>query len=248
MRSSCSLHFSRLNSPKLFSLLKLLQAFFVSTYFPFLKKSVLRVFFLFLKSICFTIEAFLLYVQHFYVAMKEHCRDAAFISFDVTVLDLIVLRVLCLSKPWDRKRDCCHRFGSLLISQEWIFIMNFHLSISIVAVTCFIFLNPIKLKQLRWILLRDICPVTLRGFWRKFCSITTCFVVFSPKAKVNEAEKKYKAIQDKLITVSEEAQALHPQCISLKAEVQAKRKAVHETEVGKKTPNKPFKVHTSLEL
>ncbi|NXD55698.1 SMC6 protein, partial [Corvus moneduloides] len=51
------------------------------------------------------------------------------------------------------------------------------------------------------------------------------------QVKVNEAEKKYKAIQDKLITVSEEAQALHPQCISLKAEVQAKRKAVNETEI-----------------
>ncbi|NWT65997.1 SMC6 protein, partial [Prunella himalayana] len=51
------------------------------------------------------------------------------------------------------------------------------------------------------------------------------------QVKVNEAEKKYKAIQDKLITVSEEAQALHPQCISLKAEVQAKRKTVHETEI-----------------
>uniref|UniRef100_A0A8C5T3T3 Structural maintenance of chromosomes protein 6 n=1 Tax=Malurus cyaneus samueli TaxID=2593467 RepID=A0A8C5T3T3_9PASS len=46
------------------------------------------------------------------------------------------------------------------------------------------------------------------------------------QVKVNEAEKKYKAIQDKLITVSEEAQALHPQCITLKAEVQAKRKAI----------------------
>lgn len=55
---------------------------------------------------------------------------------------------------------------------------------------------------------------------------------------MNEAEKKYKAIQDKLIAVSEEAQALHPQCISLKAEVQAKRKAVNETEVGKKDLSK----------
>ncbi|XP_068039516.1 structural maintenance of chromosomes protein 6 [Anomalospiza imberbis] len=51
------------------------------------------------------------------------------------------------------------------------------------------------------------------------------------QVKVNEAEKRYKAIQDKLITVSEEAQALHPQCISLKAEVQAKRKTVNETEI-----------------
>ncbi|XP_068280613.1 structural maintenance of chromosomes protein 6 isoform X2 [Nyctibius grandis] len=49
--------------------------------------------------------------------------------------------------------------------------------------------------------------------------------------KVNEAEQKYKALQDKLITVSEEAQALHPQCVSLKADVQARRKAVNETEV-----------------
>ncbi|NXP25346.1 SMC6 protein, partial [Scytalopus superciliaris] len=51
------------------------------------------------------------------------------------------------------------------------------------------------------------------------------------QVKVNEAEKKYKAIQDRLETVSEEAQALHPRCISLKAEVQAKRKAVNEIEV-----------------
>ncbi|KAM9298712.1 structural maintenance of chromosomes protein 6 isoform 1-T1 [Morus bassanus] len=51
------------------------------------------------------------------------------------------------------------------------------------------------------------------------------------RAKVNEAEEKYKAIQDKLITVSEEAQALHPQCISLKADIQARRKAVNEAEV-----------------
>lgn len=58
--------------------------------------------------------------------------------------------------------------------------------------------------------------------------------LFAPKVKVNEAEEKYKAIQDKLITISEEAQALHPQCVSLKADVQAKRKAVNEAEVGKK--------------
>ncbi|XP_071404409.1 structural maintenance of chromosomes protein 6 [Pithys albifrons albifrons] len=51
------------------------------------------------------------------------------------------------------------------------------------------------------------------------------------KVKVKEAEKKYKAVQDRLETVTEEAQALHPQCISLKAEVQGKRKAVNEIEV-----------------
>lgn len=58
--------------------------------------------------------------------------------------------------------------------------------------------------------------------------------LFVPKVKVSDAEEKYKAIQEKLITVSEEAQALHPQHISLKADVQARRKAVNEAEVGKK--------------
>ncbi|XP_049674556.1 structural maintenance of chromosomes protein 6 [Accipiter gentilis] len=51
------------------------------------------------------------------------------------------------------------------------------------------------------------------------------------QVKVSDAEEKYKAIQEKLITVSEEAQALHPQHISLKADVQARRKAVNEAEV-----------------
>ncbi|NXP56482.1 SMC6 protein, partial [Heliornis fulica] len=51
------------------------------------------------------------------------------------------------------------------------------------------------------------------------------------QVKLNEAEEKHKAIQDKLIAVSEEAQVLHPQCVSLKADVQAKRKAVSEAEV-----------------
>ncbi|KFW88443.1 Structural maintenance of chromosomes protein 6, partial [Phalacrocorax carbo] len=51
------------------------------------------------------------------------------------------------------------------------------------------------------------------------------------RVHICEAEEKYKAIQDKLITISEEAQALHPQCISLKADVQARRKAVNEAEV-----------------
>ncbi|KFP90045.1 Structural maintenance of chromosomes protein 6, partial [Apaloderma vittatum] len=55
--------------------------------------------------------------------------------------------------------------------------------------------------------------------------------LFAPKAKVNEAEEEYKTIQEKLLSVSEEAQGLHPQCVSLKADVQARRKAVHEAEV-----------------
>ncbi|KAM6279637.1 structural maintenance of chromosomes protein 6 isoform 2-T2 [Porphyrio hochstetteri] len=49
--------------------------------------------------------------------------------------------------------------------------------------------------------------------------------------KLKEAEEKYKAIQDRLIAVSEEAQVLHPQYVSLKADVQTKRKAVNEAEV-----------------
>ncbi|KFQ34223.1 Structural maintenance of chromosomes protein 6, partial [Merops nubicus] len=51
------------------------------------------------------------------------------------------------------------------------------------------------------------------------------------QVKVNEAEEKYKAAKEKLIAISEEAKALHPQCISLKADVQARRKAVNEAEV-----------------
>ncbi|KFO92744.1 Structural maintenance of chromosomes protein 6, partial [Buceros rhinoceros silvestris] len=51
------------------------------------------------------------------------------------------------------------------------------------------------------------------------------------QVKVKETEEKYRAIQEKLITVSEEAQGMHPQCISLKTDVQARRKAVNEAEV-----------------
>ncbi|KGL77273.1 Structural maintenance of chromosomes protein 6, partial [Tinamus guttatus] len=50
------------------------------------------------------------------------------------------------------------------------------------------------------------------------------------QVKINEAEEKYKTIQDKLEKISEEAQALHPQCVSSKADVQAGRKAVNEAE------------------
>lgn len=49
--------------------------------------------------------------------------------------------------------------------------------------------------------------------------------------KVSEAEEKCKAIQEKLITVNGEAEALHTQCMSSKAEVQTRRKAVNEAEV-----------------
>lgn len=55
------------------------------------------------------------------------------------------------------------------------------------------------------------------------------------KIKINEAEEQCKAIQEKLITVNGEAEALHAQCMSSKAEVQTRRKAVNEAEVGKGT-------------
>lgn len=96
-----------------------------------------------------------------------------------------------------------------------------------------------KIKQMRhvaWILLRNISSIELRGFGDNFASLQLVYhSLFAPKVKVNEAEEKYKAIQDKLVTISEEAQALHPQCISLKADVQARRKALNEAEVGKKS-------------
>lgn len=52
------------------------------------------------------------------------------------------------------------------------------------------------------------------------------------KVKVNEAEEKYKTIQDQLKKIHEEAQLLQPQCVSLKSELQARRRAYNEAEVG----------------
>ncbi|NXJ83163.1 SMC6 protein, partial [Trogon melanurus] len=49
--------------------------------------------------------------------------------------------------------------------------------------------------------------------------------------KVKEAEEKYKALQEKLLTISGEARALHPQYVSLKVDIQARRKAVSEAEL-----------------
>ncbi|XP_005015105.1 structural maintenance of chromosomes protein 6 isoform X1 [Anas platyrhynchos] len=51
------------------------------------------------------------------------------------------------------------------------------------------------------------------------------------QVKLNEAEEKYKTIQEKLGTINEEAETLQPRCILLKADVQARRKAVNEAEV-----------------
>lgn len=84
--------------------------------------------------------------------------------------------------------------------------------------------------------MRDISSVALRGFEENFAPLLLVYhSLFAPKVKVKETEEKYRAIQEKLVTVSEEAQGLHPQCISLKADVQARRKAVNEAEVGKKS-------------
>lgn len=91
------------------------------------------------------------------------------------------------------------------------------------------------MRHVRWILLRDISSVALKSFEENCASLLLfCHSFYAPKVKVSEAEEKYKAIQDKLIRINEEAQALHPQSTSLKADVQARRKAVNETEVGKK--------------
>uniref|UniRef100_A0A7M4EE17 Structural maintenance of chromosomes protein 6 n=1 Tax=Crocodylus porosus TaxID=8502 RepID=A0A7M4EE17_CROPO len=51
------------------------------------------------------------------------------------------------------------------------------------------------------------------------------------QVKVNEAEEKYKTIQDQLKKIHEEAQLFQPQCVSLKSDLQAKRRAYNEAEV-----------------
>lgn len=51
------------------------------------------------------------------------------------------------------------------------------------------------------------------------------------KVRLNEAENKYKDIQDKLEKISEETNARAPECMALKADVTAKKRAYHEAEV-----------------
>lgn len=80
--------------------------------------------------------------------------------------------------------------------------------------------------------------------WRDFEEFFFSFLhayhsLVALKIKINEAEEQCKAIQEKLITVNGEAEALHAQCMSSKAEVQTRRKAVNEAEVGKGTDWKP---------
>lgn len=51
------------------------------------------------------------------------------------------------------------------------------------------------------------------------------------KVRLNEAEQKYKDIQDKLEKISEETNARAPECMALKADVVAKKRAYNEAEV-----------------
>ncbi|XP_043924473.1 structural maintenance of chromosomes protein 6 [Protopterus annectens] len=50
------------------------------------------------------------------------------------------------------------------------------------------------------------------------------------QARVKEAEEKYKTIQEELVKITEEANRLHPECTTLKADVQVKSKARNEAE------------------
>uniref|UniRef100_A0A2K5ZJ05 Structural maintenance of chromosomes protein 6 n=1 Tax=Mandrillus leucophaeus TaxID=9568 RepID=A0A2K5ZJ05_MANLE len=51
------------------------------------------------------------------------------------------------------------------------------------------------------------------------------------QVRLNEAEQKYKDIQDKLEKISEETNARAPECMALKADVVAKKRAYNEAEV-----------------
>ncbi|XP_075413194.1 structural maintenance of chromosomes protein 6 isoform X2 [Tenrec ecaudatus] len=52
------------------------------------------------------------------------------------------------------------------------------------------------------------------------------------QVRLNEAEKKYKEIQDKLEKISEETNARAPECLELKADLTAKKRAYNEAEVS----------------
>lgn len=49
--------------------------------------------------------------------------------------------------------------------------------------------------------------------------------------RLDEAEKKYKDIQDKLEKISQETNARAPECMALKEDVIAKKRAYNEAEV-----------------
>ena len=54
------------------------------------------------------------------------------------------------------------------------------------------------------------------------------------KVRLNEAEKKYKDIQDKLEKISQETNARVPECMALKADLTSKKRAYNEAEVREK--------------
>lgn len=51
------------------------------------------------------------------------------------------------------------------------------------------------------------------------------------KVRLHEAEKKYKDIQDKLEKISQETNARAPECMALKEDVIARKRAYNEAEV-----------------
>lgn len=55
--------------------------------------------------------------------------------------------------------------------------------------------------------------------------------VISLKVRLNEAEKKYKDIQDKLEKISQETKARAPECMALKTDVTVKKRVYNEAEV-----------------
>lgn len=65
-------------------------------------------------------------------------------------------------------------------------------------------------------------------YWKKI----EYFILFYLKVRLNDAEKKYKDIQDKLEKISEETNARAPECMALKTDVIARTRAFNDAEVG----------------
>ncbi|XP_059501608.1 structural maintenance of chromosomes protein 6-like isoform X1 [Stegostoma tigrinum] len=95
-----------------------------------------------------------------------------------------------------------------------------------------------KLEQLRnqmaWALVIEIekhlQPIKDRIKVEESRSVKYDHKVEEWQMKVNEAEEHFKTIQNQLQKITEEAQALRPQCSTLKDDVQRKNKACKETE------------------
>ncbi|XP_072266188.1 structural maintenance of chromosomes protein 6 [Pyxicephalus adspersus] len=65
--------------------------------------------------------------------------------------------------------------------------------------------------------------------------------------KVNRSDDEFRAIQEKLEEISQDAQILKPQCIALKDDVQQRKKAYHESEGPSRQGfyNQPIRLHTA---